>query len=165
MVRVRAPSTPRKQQPKQRRRSAPPTYRLSEEEMQQQPQPQNPPPHPAPRQVVPWPRPPVCRRLTGRSPTLQPIASRIKPVQVPEISSEFMESDIEVVEELSQPPPVQARPTPTKPGDVTSTTDPELSVSRRSSATQLPILDLSNELVHLNNVHEEVAREAMDFIS
>ena len=76
-----------------------------------------------------------------------------------------MDSDIEVVEELSQPPPVQARPTPTKPGDVTSTTDLELSVPRRSSAAQLPILDLSDELVHLNNVHEEVAREAMEYIS
>ena len=100
MVRVRAPSTPRKQ-PKQRRRSTPPTYRLSVEEMQQQPQPWDPPPHPAPGRVVPWPRLSVCRRLAGRSPTPQPIASRIKPVQVPEISSEFMEYDIEVVEELS----------------------------------------------------------------
>ena len=133
--------------------------------MQQQPQPWDPTPHPEPRRVVPWPRPPVSRKLAGRSPTPQLMASRIKPVQVPKVSSEFMESDIEVVEELSQPPPVQARATPTKPGDITSTTGPELSVFRRSRVTQLPILDLSDELVCLNNVHEEVAREAMDYIS
>ena len=142
-----------------------PTYRLSVEERQQQLQPWEPRPHPAPRQIVPWIGRSVRRRLVGRSPTPQLTASRIKPVQVPEISSEFMESNIEVVEELSQPPPVQARPTPTKPGDVTSTTDPELGVPRRSSATQLPILDLSDEHVCLNNVHEEVVREAMEYIS
>ena len=117
--------------------------------MQQQPQLQDPHPHPAPRRVVPWPRPPVCSSLAGGSPTPQPIASRVKPVQVSEISSELMEDDVEVVEELSQPPPAQARATPTKPGDITSTTDPELSVPERSSATTLPMLDLSDELVLL----------------
>ena len=57
-----------------------------------------------------------------------------------------MEDDVEVVEELSQPPHVEARATPTKPGDITSTTDPELSVPERSSATTLPMLDLSDSL-------------------
>ena len=84
---------------------------------------------------------------------------------MPEISSEFMEDDTEVVEELFQPPSAQARPTPTQPGDVTSTTDPELNAPGGSSANSLPILDLSNELVSLNNMHEEVAREAMDYIT
>ena len=35
-----------------------------------------------------------------------------------------MEDDVEVVEELSQPPPAMLKPTPTRPGDITSTTDP-----------------------------------------
>ena len=165
MVQVRAPKTPRKQLQKQRKRFSPPTYRLSVEEMQWQPQPQDSPPHPAPRQVVPWPRPPARRRLAGRSPTPQLIASMVKPVQVPEITSKVMEDEIKVVEELSQPPPLQASSTPTKPGDITSTTDLEPNVFERSSTNSLPILDLSDELVHLNNVHEEVAREAMDYIT
>ena len=79
---------------------------------------------------------------------------------MPEITSEFMEDNVEVVEELSQPPPAHARSTPTRPGDVTSTTDPEL-----SSADSLPVLDLSDELVRLNNMHEEVARKTMDYIT
>ena len=79
-------------------------------------------------------------------------------MQVPEITSEFMEDNVEVVEELSQPPPVQAKSTPTGPGDIT--TDSEM-----SSANSLPVLDLSDELVRLNNMHEEVAREAMDYIT
>ena len=86
-------------------------------------------------------------------------------MQVPEITSEVMEDDIEVVEELSQPPPPQTSSTPTKPGDITSTTDPELDVSGRSSSNSLPILDLSDELVCLNNMYEEVAREARDYIA
>ena len=81
-------------------------------------------------------------------------------MQVPEITSEFMEDDVEVVEELSQPPPVQTRSTPTGPGDITSTTDSEM-----SSANSLSVLDLSDELVHLNNMHEEIAGEAMDCIT
>ena len=133
--------------------------------MQQQLQPWDPPNHPAPRWVIPWPIPPAHRRLARGSSTPQFAASRVKPLQVPEISSEFMEDDVEVVEELSQPPPVQARATPTKPGDITSTTGPELSVPGRSSAAPLPILDLSHELVCLNNKYEEVAREAMNYIS
>ena len=117
-------------------------------------------PHPVPRRVVPWPRPPAHRKLAGRSPTPQLITSSARLVQVPEITSELMENNVEVVEELSQPPPVQARSTPTGPGDITSTTDSEM-----SSANSPPVLDLSDELVHLNNVYEEVAREAMDYIA
>ena len=71
-----------------------------------------------------------------------------------------MEDNVEVVEGLSQHPPVQARSTPTGPGDITSTTDSEM-----SSANLLSVLDLSDELVHLNHRHEEVAREAMDYIT
>ena len=77
MVRVRVPCTPRKQPQKQRKRPVPPTYRLSLEEMQQQPQPWDPTPHLVPRQVVPWSRPPACRRLAERSPTPQLGASSV----------------------------------------------------------------------------------------
>ena len=85
-------------------------------------------------------------------------------MQVPEITSEFMESDVEVVEELSQPPPMRPKPTPTRPSDITSTTDPVPKVAGENSSRTPVILDLSEELVQLNNVHEEVAKETMEHI-
>ena len=85
-------------------------------------------------------------------------------MQVPEITSEFMETDVEVVEELSQPPPTRSKPTPTRPGDITSTTDPVPKAAGESNSHMPLILDLSEELVQLNNTHEEVAKEAMEHI-
>ena len=75
-----------------------------------------------------------------------------------------MEDDVEVVEELSQPPPRMPKPTPTRPSDITSTTDPVPMEAGESNSCKPLILDLSEELVQLNNVHEEVAREAMEHI-
>ena len=85
-------------------------------------------------------------------------------MQVPEITSEFMENDLEVVEDLSQPPPMRPKPTPTRPGDITSTTDPVPKAAGENSSYMPLILDLSEELVQLNNAHEEVAKEAMEHI-
>ena len=45
----------------------------------------------------------------------------LKPIQVAEISSEQMDEDIEVVEELSMPPRARVASPPTLPGDITST--------------------------------------------
>ena len=59
-----------------------------------------------------------------RSPTPHLVAASDRLMQVPEITSEFMENDVEVVEELSQPPPMRPKPTPTRPSDITSTTYP-----------------------------------------
>ena len=99
-----------------------------------------------------------------RSPTPQLVAASDKLMQVSEITSEFMETDIEVVEELSQPPPMSPKPTPTRPGDITSTTDPMPEAAEGSNSHTPLILDLSEELVQLNNMHEEVAKEAMEHI-
>ena len=99
-----------------------------------------------------------------RSPTPQLVAASDKPMQVPEITSEFIENDEEVVEELFQPPPMRPKPTPTRPSDITSTTDPVPKVAEENSSRTPLILDLSEELVQLNNVHEEVAKEAMKYI-
>ena len=85
-------------------------------------------------------------------------------MQVPEITSEFMENDVEVVEELSQHPPMRPKPTPTRSGDITSTTDPVPKAAGEKSSHMPLILDLSKELVQLNNTHEEVAKEAMQYI-
>ena len=106
MVHARAPRTPRKQSKKQGRKPIPPTIHFSRKEKEKQPQPQKPPPQPPAVQVVPWPRPPACRRLAVRSLPPQP-ASHAKPVQVAEVISKFMENNVEVVEELSQLPPPQ----------------------------------------------------------
>ena len=164
MVRARAPRTPRKKVQKQRIKPAPPTYQLGLKELQQQPQLQDPSTHCAPRQVVPWPKPSVHRRLAEKSPTPQLVAASDRPMQVHEITSEFMETDVEVVDELSQPPPTRPKPTPTRPGDITSTTDPVPKAAGESNSRTPLILDLSEELVQLNNAHEEVAREAMEHI-
>ena len=75
-----------------------------------------------------------------------------------------MENDVEVVEELSQTPPMRPRPTPTRPSDITSTTDPVPKAAEESNSRTPLILDLSEELMQLNNAHEEVAREAMEHI-
>ena len=85
-------------------------------------------------------------------------------MQVPEVTSEFMENDVEVVEELSQPPPMRPQLTPTRPSDVTSTTDPVPMAAGESNSHMPLILDLSEELVQLNNAHEEVTKEAMEHI-
>ena len=85
-------------------------------------------------------------------------------MQVPEITSEFMKNDVEVVEELSQPPPMRPKSTPTRPSDITSTTNPVPKAARESSSHTPLILDLSEELVQLDNMHEEVAKEAMEYI-
>ena len=85
-------------------------------------------------------------------------------MQVPEITSEFMENDVEVVEKLSQAPPIGPKLTPTRPSDITSTTDPVPKAAGESNSHTPLILDLSEELVQLNNTHEEVAKEAMEYI-
>ena len=75
-----------------------------------------------------------------------------------------MENDVEEVEELSKPPPMKPKPASTRPGDITSTTDPVPKAAGESSSHRPLILDLSEELVQLNNVYEEVAKEAMEYI-
>ena len=121
-------------------------------------------PHCTPRRVVPWPRPSVHRRLAERSLTPPLVAVSDKLKQVPEITSEFMENNVEVVEELFQPLPMRPKPTPTRPSDITSTKGPVPKADKESSSHMPLILDLSEEHVQLNNAHEEVAKEAMEYI-
>ena len=90
-----------------------------------------------------------------RSSPPQP-ASRAKPVQVAEVTSKFMENDVEVVEELSQLPPPQTGAI-TKPGDVTSTMNDKLG--------PLPILDLTEEFIRINNVCEEAAQAVNEYVA
>ena len=155
MVHARAPRTPRKQSKKQGRKPIPPTIHFSCEEMEKQPQLQKPPPQSPAVRVVPWPRPPACRRLAVRSLPPQP-ASHAKLVQVAEVTSKFMENGVEVVEKLLQLPPPQTGAI-TKPGDITSTTNDKLG--------SLPILDLTEESVKINNVCAEAAQAVNEYVA
>ena len=98
---------------------------------------------PAPSQVA---RQMVWHRLPGSS---HPVAllprSLPRIVQVQEVSS-AKDEDVQIPEELSQPPlAMSTPPAPTLPGDITST------ISAGSSSC--PGLDMSKELRWLNNHH------------
>ena len=88
-------------------------------------------------------RPVVWHSLSGSSRSVAPPPRNLpKPVQVQEVSSAGDE-DIQILEELSQPPlATSTPPAPTLPGDVTSTT-----------SSSCPGLDMSEELGWLNNHH------------
>ena len=99
-----------------------------------------PAPHQVARQMV-WHRSPVSSSSVAPPPRALP-----KPVQVPEISSADTDEDIQILEELSQPPLVTSTPpAPTLLGDVTSTTS--------AGSNSCPGLDMSEELRWLNNHH------------
>ena len=77
---------------------------------------------------------------------MQP-ANHPRAIQVPEISSPTLEDDVQILEELCQPPLAASTPPAlTSPRDITSTTG--LAQLKRSSC---PGLDLSKELRVLNN--------------
>ena len=70
-----------------------------------------------------------------------------------------MEEDVKIVEKLSQPSPhVWLTLTPTKPGDIMSTTNP---LPRRMNPSKAQ--DLSEELMRLNNLNYNVIREAHEY--
>ena len=70
------------------------------EEVNSQLEPQGLPPTTAAQWVVPLQRLPVCRKLVSRHPPPHSSVFAVKPVQEVEITSEFMEEDVEVVGEL-----------------------------------------------------------------
>ena len=115
--------------------------------MNRQFQPQSPPPQPPAVRMVPWPQFPARRKPAVRSFPPQ-LASDARPVQVAEITSGSMEYDVEVVEETSQPPPPQSKVT-TRPGDITSTT----------------ISSFTEEFARINNINEEEAQAAIDYMA
>ena len=98
---------------------------------------------PAPSQVT---RQMVWHHLPGSSHSAAPLPRNLpKLVQVQEVSS-AEDEDIQILEELSQPPlATSTSPAPTLPGDVTSTTSTGIS--------SCPGLDMSEELRWLNNHH------------
>ena len=94
-------------------------------------------PQQAPQQV-PWHQSSVSRSTVPAQ-----LADHPGAVQVPKISSQE-DDDIQILEELCQPPlATSTPPAPTWSGDVTSTT--------RAGSSSCPGLDLSEELRWLNN--------------
>ena len=91
------------------------------------------------------------------APRNPPPHMELKPIQVTEVSSEHMEEDIEVVEELSRPPRVAVVSPPTLPGDITSTNN-EVPTEWRISPMR--VLDLSEEMDRLAVIQQDVIKEA-----
>ena len=115
-----------------------------------------PAPHQVARQVV-WHRSPVSSCSVAPPPRALP-----KPVQVSEISSAGIDEDIQILEELSQPPlATSTPPAPTLLKDVTSTTS--------AGSSSCPGLDMSKELRWLNNHHYygavDVIQEYLDWMN
>ena len=108
------------------------------------------PPHDIARRAA------VAAQLFVRSsfvPRNPPPHVELKPIQVAKVSSEYMEEDIEVMEELSKPPRAAAVSPPTLPGDITSTNN-EIPTTWRISPMQ--VLDLSEEMDRWAVIQQDV---------
>ena len=101
----------------------------------------------------------VCSSFVPRNP---PPHTELKPVQVVEVSSEHMEEDIEVVEELSRPPRVAAVSPPTLPGDITSTNN---KIPMEWRISPMHVLDLSEEMDRLAVIQQDVIKEAREHVA
>ena len=153
MVRAKILQTPKKQAGS---RSPPPHCRVPMVGRSQRPRA---PPHDATHQAAVAAQLFVCSSFVPRSP---PPRTESQPIQVAEISSEHMEEDIEVVEELSRPPRVAAVSPPTLPGDITSTNN-EIPTEWRISPMR--VLDLSEEMDRLAVIQQDVIKEAREHVA
>ena len=117
------------------------------------------PPHDATRRAA------VAAQLFVHSsfvPRNPPPRTELKPIQVTEVSSEHMEEDIEVVEELSRPPRVAAVSPPTLPGDITSTNN---MIPTEWRISPMRVLDLSEEMDRLAVIQQDVIKEAQEHVA
>ena len=86
----------------------------------------------------------------------------LKPIQVAEISSEQMEEDTEVVEELSRPPRARIASPHTLPGDISSTNN---MIPTEWRISPMCVLDLSEEMDKLAVIHQDVVKEAREHVT
>ena len=117
------------------------------------------PPHDVIRQAA------VAAQLFVHSsfvPSSPPPRAVLKPIQVAEVSSEHMEEDIEVVEELSMSPRAGIASPPTLPGDITSTNN---MVPTEWRISPKRVLDLSEEIDKLAVIHQDVVKEAREHVA
>ena len=117
------------------------------------------PPHDVTRRVAVAAQLFVCSSFVPRSPPPRP---EVKPIQVAEISSEHMDEDIEVVEELSRPPRAAAVPPPTLYGDITSTNNV---IPTEWRISPMRVVDLSEEMDRLTVIHQDVLKEAKEYVA
>ena len=135
----------------------PPKYRLGIEEIRQQLEPQNLSPPALPQPRVPWSAALLNSRSAARSANSSTSTSYRQPIQVPEITSETMDSDVEIVEELSNPLTAAHTQRFMRPGDITSSTSPDVMDPQ-------PILDLTEEMERLRTISREVMEEARNYV-
>ena len=101
----------------------------------------------------------VCSSFVPRNP---PPHVELKPIQVAEVSSEHMEEDIKVMEELSKPPRVAAVSPLTLPGDITSTNN---GIPTTWRISPMRVLDLSEEMDRLAVIQQDVIKEAKEHVA
>ena len=117
------------------------------------------PPHDTTRQAASAVKLFICSSFVPRSPSPHPV---LKAIQVAEVSSEQMEEDIEVVEELSMPPRAGITSPPTLPRDITSTNN---MVPTEWRISPMRVLDLSEEMDKLAVIHHDVVNEAREHVA
>ena len=158
MVRTRPRNVPKDKEPgrRTRRASVAPTseelqkrfHQLTLEEQRQLFN--NPAPTP-PAGRIPWHQAAVSRSWIPTTSS----ATRSS-IQVPEVSSQSMEVDVEI---LAEPAPqivsIQSSPAPTLPGDITSTTE---------GGTKLTSV-MTEELMLLNNQYDAAAASIQEYVS
>ena len=135
----------------------PPKYRLGLEEIRQQQEPQNLSPPALLQQRVPRSVALLNSRSAARSTSSLTSASYRQPIQVPKITSETMDSDVEIVEELSNPLTATRTQQFTRSGDITSSTGPDVTDPQ-------PVLDLTEEMERLRTISREVTEEARNYV-
>ena len=165
MVRTRPRSVPKDREPgrKTRRASAAPTseelrrrfHQLTLEEQRRLFN--NPAPTPSAGRI-PWHQAAASRNWI---PTTS--AATRSSLQVPEVSSQSMEEDVEILEEPEpQSANIQSSQAPTLPGDITSTT---------GGGTELTVIipctsvNMAEELMMLNNQYEAAATTIQEYVS
>ena len=117
------------------------------------------PPHDATHRAAATVKLFVHSSFVPKSPPPRPV---LKPIQVAEISSEQMEEDIEVVEKLSRPPRVATVSPPTLPRDITSTNN---MIPTKWRISPMHEVDLSEEMDRLTVIHQDVLKEAKDYVA
>ena len=135
----------------------PPKYRLGLEEIRQQQKSQSLSPPVLPQPRVPWSVALLDSRSTAGSASSSNRTSYRQPIQVPEITSETMDSDMEIVEELSHPLTAARTQRFTRPGDITSSTSLDITDPQ-------PVLDLTEEMERLKTISREVTEEARNYV-
>ena len=165
MVRTRPRNVPKDKEPgrRTRRASVAPTSkelrrRFHQLTLDEQQQLFNNPAPTSPAGRTPWHQAAVSRSWIPTT------SSAIKSsIQVPEISSQSMEEDVEILEELvPQVKNIQSSQAPTLPGDITSTSEGGNELTVIIPCTSV---NMAEELMMLNNQYGATAATIQDYVN